>query len=81
MRLRHGGGTRFESLCKWIDLPPFALHIDDRPVVCLRFLEGFVEPAEVRVAVVGPFAIRVGVMDETEEPGTIPRQPSRSSLS
>src|SRR5262245_48735008 len=55
-------------LLERVDLLPVGFHIDDRPAPRLRLDERLVEPADVRLAIVGPLAGRVGVMDDTHEP-------------
>jgi hypothetical protein len=43
------------------------LHVHDNPALRPGFVESFVETANVRITVVGPFALGIGVMDvETE---------------
>src|SRR5262245_11280637 len=55
-------------LLERVDLLPVGFHVDDRPAPRLRLVERLVESADVRLAVVGPFAGRVGVMDDAHEP-------------
>ena len=43
---------------------PVVLHVDDRPALRLGLVERLVELADVRVAVVGEFALGVGVVDD-----------------
>ena len=44
---------------------PIVLHAHDRPAFRFRFVPCLVELADVRLAVVGPFALGVGVMNDT----------------
>src|ERR1700704_2614908 len=46
----------------------------DRPPAPERFIPGLVEPSDRRVAVIGPFAHGVGVVDEAHEAGAAPRR-------
>jgi len=46
---------------------PIALHVGDGPVTLLSLVESFIKTSDVRIAVVGPLSIRVGVMDEQAE--------------
>src|SRR5262245_4322210 len=55
-------------LLERVDLLPVGLHVDDRPAPRLGLVERLVQPADVRLAVVRPFASRVGVMDDAHEP-------------
>jgi hypothetical protein len=45
------------------------LHIDNRPAARWRFVERLVELADVRLAVVSPFAFGIGMVDD--ENGTL----------
>src|SRR5262245_12163576 len=51
-------------LVEGVDALPVVLHVDERPPLCLALIERLVELADVRGAVVGPFAFRVGVPDD-----------------
>src|SRR5688572_18868596 len=55
------------------DSLPVVLHIHDRPAPGRGFVQGFVQLADVRLAVVGPFALGVGVMDDQSETRAAPR--------
>src|SRR5215831_7950096 len=46
---------------------PVRFHADDNPVLRLGFVPGFVELADVRLAVVGELALRVVVMHEEHQ--------------
>src|SRR5262245_9075420 len=48
---------------------PVLLHVDDRPACGGRLIECLVELPDVRVAVVGPLPIAVGVVHEHREAG------------
>src|SRR5262247_3621495 len=54
------------------DLLPVRLHVDHRPVALPGFVERLVEPADVRVPVIGIFALGIGVMNNAHETGTRP---------
>src|SRR6266550_8381845 len=43
---------------------PVLLHVDDRPAPPGGFVEGFVESSDLGLAVVGEFAVGVGVVDD-----------------
>src|SRR5688572_1849435 len=62
-RRRRGGWRR---RCR-IDGLPVLLHIDDRPFFLLRLVEGLVEFADMRRAVIRPLASRVRVVDNEPE--------------
>ena len=49
------------------DLLPVALHVDNSPAFRLRFVPRLVERTDLRFAVVRPFALGVGVMDDQRE--------------
>src|SRR4051794_32982414 len=53
---------------------PVVLHADDRPAAFHGLVPGLVEAADRRLAVVGPFALRVVVMDEPHVAGAISRR-------
>src|SRR5438128_878103 len=50
-----------------VDTPPVVLHADDGPAAGGGLVEGFVQAADEGVAVVGPLALRVGVVDQAHE--------------
>jgi len=55
---------------------PILLHIDHGPALGFGFIEPFVELADMRLAVVGPFAHGIGVMHiETEARAGSPAGP------
>lgn len=51
----------------WIDHFPILFHVDHGPTARRGLIERFVEFADGRFAVVGPLALRVGVMDKQTE--------------
>src|SRR5262245_50743247 len=50
------------SLLERKDLLPVGLHVHDRPALRIRLVERLVETPDRRLAVVGVFALGVGVM-------------------
>src|SRR6185295_19367483 len=50
------------------DALPVLLHVDDRPLVDGRGVERDVEFPEMRLAVVGIFTFRIGMVDDQAEP-------------
>src|SRR5439155_19883009 len=46
---------------------PIVFHAYDGPAFGVGFVESFVEPADAGVAVVGPFTLRVGMVDVKTE--------------
>ena len=58
------GGGRASS---WIDRLPVVFHARDGPASGFCFVEAFVELADVGLAVIGPFALGIGVMDGEAE--------------
>src|SRR5258705_3869196 len=52
---------------------PVQFHVHDGPAPGLRLVERLVEFPDARLAVVGPFAHGVRVMDKTPEAGTLAR--------
>src|SRR4029079_6827531 len=46
---------------------PVALHVYDSPAFCICFIESLVETAHVGFAIVGPFAVRIGVTHQAPE--------------
>src|SRR5262249_52331968 len=55
------------SLFEREDLLPVGLHVDDRPAPALGLVECFVQPTDVRRAIVGPLAHVVGVAHDAHE--------------
>src|SRR5262245_13095395 len=49
------------------DAGPVLLHVHDRPALRERLVERLVELADVRLPVVGPLAVRVGVVHDPHE--------------
>jgi len=66
--LRDGGGANAAagSLGRK-DFLPVGLHVDHRPLAVPGLVERLVEPPDLRSAVVCPFTLRVGVVDEPDE--------------
>src|SRR5690349_7264977 len=54
-----------------IDLLPVALHVDHGPALRGRLVQGLVEPADRRLAVVGPLALGVRMVNEPHEAGAV----------
>src|SRR4051812_44726628 len=52
---------------------PILFHVYNSPAFCLPFVERFVKGADVRLAVVGPLAVGIGVMHDAHEARTIAR--------
>ena len=66
----------FKSLMlERVDAFPVIFHIDDRPAFNLGFVESLVETSDLRFAVIGPFALGVGVVNIEAEAGAR-RRPS-----
>ncbi len=55
-----------------VDRPPVVVHVDDGPSPFGGLIERPVEPADVRLAVVRPLAVGVGVVDDEPEPSSRP---------
>ena len=47
----------------WVNDLPVLLHVDNRPVFRLCFVEAFVQATNAGFSVVGPFALAIGVVD------------------
>src|SRR5262249_31115686 len=60
------------SLLEGVDDLPVVLHVRDDPSESRCVVEGPGEAPDRRLAVVGPFAGRVGVVDDQAEPGAGP---------
>src|SRR5262245_8825991 len=54
-------------LLKGIDGFPVGLHVDHGPAARWRLIECLVEPADGGLAVVGPFPLSIGVVDDQAE--------------
>lgn len=54
----------------WINDVQILLHIHDSPIALLRFVKRLIKTANVRVAIVSPFAFCVGVRYEQAESRT-----------
>src|ERR1700688_201055 len=52
------------SVSSWKDQLPVLLHVDDGPAALHGLVQGVVELADVRLPVVGVFALGIGVMNE-----------------
>ena len=50
------------------DRGPVALHVDDGPAPCSRLVEGLVELSDVRVSVVVPLPLGIGMADQHAQP-------------
>src|SRR6188768_3590250 len=62
---------RVNELLRCIDFLPIILHVDDGPAPGLGFVEALVELADVRIPVVGPFALGIRVMDIKTQPRAV----------
>src|SRR5262245_15457664 len=51
----------------WKDRLPVRLHVDHSPAALLRFVQRLVEPADARIAVIGVFALGIGVVHDAHE--------------
>ena len=60
-------GSHYLFLLDRVDYLPVVLHVYDSPLVALHFLERFVKFPNVRLTVIGPLAVGIGVMDEQAE--------------
>ena len=60
------------SLGVGVDAVPIVLHIDNGPALFPGLVEPLVEAADVRVPVVGPLALRIGVVDVEAEAEPVP---------
>src|SRR5438552_4483527 len=59
--------------CRWKNRGPVVLHADDGPAFGVGFIERLVESADIRLAVVSPFAFGVCVMNETHKTWAVSR--------
>src|SRR6478672_1300179 len=53
---------------------PIARHVYDSPAFRICFIESLVETAHVGFAIVGPFAVRIGVMHKAHKAYTVTRR-------
>ena len=58
----------------WVNDFPISLHIRNRPTPEVGFVEGFVEPANMRMAIVSPFTLSIRVMNQQAEPSALTRR-------
>ena len=59
---------RLASLLCWrVDDLPIRFHIDNRPAFRLCFVETFVESADTGLAIIGPFALGIGMVNIERE--------------
>src|SRR5262245_61817342 len=63
--------NRCSAALEWKDDLPVAFHVHDGPVLGPRFVETFVELADAGLAVVGPFALCVGMVNVETQPRSI----------
>src|SRR4051794_38498215 len=63
-----GAGPR--QLIEGKDALPVVLHVDHGPLVHRCGIQGDVEPSEMRLAIVGIFSHRIGMMDDQAKPHT-----------
>src|SRR5262245_47670112 len=53
------------------DCSPVVLHVDENPTPFGRLVESFVEASNVRVAIVGVFALGISMMNDQSEAGAV----------
>jgi hypothetical protein len=70
--------SRLGARSRWKDLFPIGLHVDNRPAIYRCSVQCLVQLADVRMAVIGIFALCVGMMHDEAQTTSATKSQARS---